>query len=74
MLDHALADEIGTVDIVVETTEFSPLAFDAMDMVAPNGIVCLTGVSGGSRKLEVPADQPQPGDDAIKQGCLRFCG
>ena len=55
-LDHALADEIGAVDIVVEATGFSPLAFDAMDMVAPNGIVCLTGVSGGSRKLEVPAD------------------
>ena len=55
-LDHALADEIGAVDIVVEATGFSPLAFDAMDMVAPNGIVCLTGVSGGSRKLEVSAD------------------
>ena len=55
-LDHALADEIGTVDIIVEATGFSPLAFDAMDMVGPNGIVCLTGVSGGSRKLEVPTD------------------
>ena len=55
-LDHELADAIGTVDIVVEATGFSPLAFDAMDMVAPNGIVCLTGVSGGSRKLEVSAD------------------
>ena len=42
-----LADEIGAVDIIVEATGFSPLAFDAMDMVAPNGIVCLTGVSGG---------------------------
>ncbi len=55
-LDHVLADEIGTVDIIVEATGFSPLAFDAMDMVGPNGIICLTGVSGGSRKLEVPTD------------------
>ncbi len=55
-LSHELAAEIGTVDIVMEATGFSPLAFDAMDMVAPNGIVCLTGVSGGSRKLEVSAD------------------
>jgi len=55
-LDQALADEIGAVDIVVEATGFSPLAFDAIDMVGTNGIVCLTGVSGGSRKLEVPAD------------------
>lgn len=55
-LGHELAAEIGPVDIVVEATGYSPLAFDAMDMVAPNGVVCLTGVSGGSRKLEVSAD------------------
>ena len=55
-LGHKLAAEIGPVDVVVEATGFSPLAFDAMDMVAPNGVVCLTGVSGGSRKLEVSAD------------------
>ena len=55
-LGHGLAAEIGPVDIVLEATGFSPLAFDAMDMVAPNGIVCLTGVSAGSRKLEVSAD------------------
>ena len=55
-LGHELAAEIGPVDIVLEATGFSPLAFDAMDMVAPNGIVCLTGVSGGSRTLEVSAD------------------
>ncbi|MGB6838061.1 MAG: glucose 1-dehydrogenase [Dehalococcoidia bacterium] len=55
-LAHELAEEIGPVDIVVEATGFSPLAFDAMDIVGPNGIVCLTGVSGGSRTLEVSAD------------------
>ena len=55
-LGHELAAEIGPVDIVLEATGFSPLAFDAMDMVAPNGVVCLTGVSGGSRKLEISAD------------------
>jgi len=55
-LDHGLTEEIGAVDIVLEATGFSPLAFDAMDMVAPNGIVCLTGVSAGARKLEVSAD------------------
>ena len=55
-LSHELAAEIGAVDIVVEATGYSPLTFDAMDMVAPNGVVCLTGVSGGSRKLEVSVD------------------
>ena len=55
-LGHELAAEIGPVDVVLEATGFSPLAFDAMDMVAPNGVVCLTGVSAGARKLEVSAD------------------
>jgi len=55
-LDHELEREIGPLDIVVEATGFSPLAFDAMDMIGPNGIVCLTGVSGGSRTLQIPAD------------------
>ena len=54
-----LGDElaaIGPVDVVLEATGYSPFAFDAIDLVAPNGVVCLTGVSGGSRKLEVLAD------------------
>jgi len=55
-LGHELEREIGPLDIVVEATGFSPLAFDAMDMVGPNGIVCLTGVSGGSRALQIAAD------------------
>jgi threonine dehydrogenase-like Zn-dependent dehydrogenase len=55
-LDHELERDIGPVDIVVEATGFSPLAFDAMDIVGPNGVVCLTGVSGGSRTIQIPAD------------------
>ncbi len=55
-LGHELERAIGPLDIVVEATGFSPLAFDAMDMVGPNGIVCLTGVSGGSRTLQIAAD------------------
>ena len=53
---HELATTIGPIDIAIEATGFSPLAFDAADMVGANGIVCLTGVSGGSRKSEVSAD------------------
>ncbi|TMB67336.1 MAG: hypothetical protein E6J43_08745 [Chloroflexi bacterium] len=55
-LDHKLADEIGPIDVIFEATGYSPLAFDAMDTVAPNGIVCLSGVSGGGRTVQVSAD------------------
>lgn len=55
-LDHGLAKELGPIDIVLEATGYSPLAFAAIDIVGPNGVVCLTGVSGGRRKLTVDAD------------------
>ncbi len=54
-----LCSDLGqadTVDLVVEATGFSPLAFEAIDLVGPNGVVCLTGVSSGGRRLEIPAD------------------
>lgn len=52
---HDLAKELGPIDIVIEATGYSPLAFEAMDVVGPNGVVCLTGVSGGSRTLAIDA-------------------
>ncbi len=52
-VDQKLAAAIGPVDIVVEATGYSPYAFEAMDVVGPNGIVCLTGVSTGSRTLPI---------------------
>ena len=53
----ALPEKIGTVDIVFEATGYSPLAFDAMDVVGNNGIVCLSGVSGGERQYKIHADR-----------------
>jgi threonine dehydrogenase-like Zn-dependent dehydrogenase len=44
------------IDLIFEATGYSPLAFEAMDVVGRNGIVCLSGVSSGSRTLEVSAD------------------
>jgi threonine dehydrogenase-like Zn-dependent dehydrogenase len=55
-LGHELATETGPLDIIVEATGFSPLAFDAIDLAGPNGIVCLAGVSSGSRKLRISVD------------------
>jgi glucose 1-dehydrogenase len=44
------------IDLIFEATGYSPLAFEAMDAVGRNGIVCLSGVSSGTRMLEVSAD------------------
>lgn len=49
-----LAEEIHGIDLLIEATAVPEVVFDAIDAIGPNGIVCLTGVSAASRRLEVP--------------------
>ncbi len=51
------ASENGGFDIIFEATGFSPIVFDAMQALAKNGILILSSVTGGDRKVEVPADK-----------------
>ncbi|MBW5447107.1 alcohol dehydrogenase catalytic domain-containing protein [Cohnella sp. CFH 77786] len=44
-------------DLIWECTGFSPLAFEAMSALGPNGVLALLGISSGDRKEDVPADQ-----------------
>lgn len=44
-------------DLVWECTGFSPLAFEAMDILGPNGVLALLGVSSGTRQDRIPADR-----------------
>lgn len=43
----------ATPDVVIEATGAAPLVFGAIGATRPYGIVCLTGVSGAGRRLEV---------------------
>ncbi len=47
----------GPFDIIVEGTGYSPLVFEAMDVLAKNGVLVMVSVTGGDRKLEIPADK-----------------
>ncbi|HEX8288879.1 MAG TPA: glucose 1-dehydrogenase [Pyrinomonadaceae bacterium] len=47
----------GGFDIIFEATGFSPIVFDAMQSLAKNGVLVLSSVTGGDRKIEVPADK-----------------
>lgn len=51
------AEAFGKPDIVIESTGFSPLAWDAIDVLALNGIVCLLSVTGGDREVEIESDR-----------------
>ena len=58
--DRTLAQasaEHGPFDIIIEGTGFSPLAFEAMEVLAKNGVLVLLSVTEGERTVEVPADR-----------------
>jgi glucose 1-dehydrogenase len=47
----------GPFDIIIEGTGYSPLVFEAMDVLAKNGVLVMVSVTGGDRKLEISADK-----------------
>jgi threonine dehydrogenase-like Zn-dependent dehydrogenase len=51
------ATRFGPFDIIVEATGYSPLMFEAMKILAKNGILVLSSITGGDRKIEIEADQ-----------------
>jgi len=55
------AAEFGPFDLILEGTGFSPLVFEAMDVLAKNGVLAMVSVTGGDRTIEVPADRINQG-------------
>ena len=53
----------GPFDIMFEATGYSPVAFEAMECLGKNGVLILASVTGGDRKLDIPADK-------INLGCV----
>ena len=58
--DVALTDaakQFGPFDIIFEATGNSGVVFDSMQALGKNGVLVLSSVTGGDRKIEVPADR-----------------
>src|SRR5581483_11746122 len=51
------AKKYGPFDLIFEATGFSPVVFDSMQALGKNGVLVLSSVTGGDRKVEVPADR-----------------
>lgn len=47
----------GPYDLIFEGSGFSPLVFESMQALAKNGVLVLSSVTGGDKKLEIPADR-----------------
>jgi threonine dehydrogenase-like Zn-dependent dehydrogenase len=53
--------EHGPFDLILEGTGYSPLVFEAMEVLAKNGVLAMVSVTGGNRRIEVPADRINQG-------------
>jgi threonine dehydrogenase-like Zn-dependent dehydrogenase len=51
----------GPFDFILEGTGFSPLVFEAMEVLAKDGVLAMVSITGGDRKSEVPADRINQG-------------
>lgn len=51
------AEEYGPFDIIFEATGVSKVAFEGMEALGRDGVLVLTGISGGDRTVEVPGDR-----------------
>ncbi len=51
------ARKYGPLDLIFEATGASPVVFESMQALGKNGVLVLSSVTGGDRKLEVPADK-----------------
>ncbi|HEX5012963.1 MAG TPA: glucose 1-dehydrogenase [Candidatus Limnocylindrales bacterium] len=51
----------GPFDVILESTGYSPLVFEAADVLARDGVLVLASVTGGDRTAEVPADHINQG-------------
>ena len=51
------AKTAGAFDLIFEGTGSSAVAFESMQVLAKNGVLVLTSITGGQHTLEVPADR-----------------
>ncbi|MGH9580152.1 MAG: hypothetical protein ACRD2R_04090, partial [Terriglobales bacterium] len=56
-----ISQELGPFDFILEGTGFSPLVFEAMEVLGKNGVLSLVSITGGDRKVEIPADRINQG-------------
>lgn len=51
----------GPFDFILEGTGFSPLVFEAMEVLAKDGVLAMVSITGEDRKIEIPADRINQG-------------
>ncbi len=52
-----VSDQHGPFDLVFEATGVSWIAFKSLEVLDKNGVLILTSITGGDKKVEIPADK-----------------
>src|SRR5262249_17953136 len=60
----------GPFDLILDATGFSPLVFEAAQVLGKNGVLILASVTGGDRRIDVPSDMINHGFVLGNQGML----
>jgi threonine dehydrogenase-like Zn-dependent dehydrogenase len=49
--------ERGPFDLMLDATGFSPIVWEAAEVLGKNGVLVLASITGGDRKAEIPSDR-----------------
>src|ERR687887_270808 len=58
--DEGLAEisgERGPFDLIMDATGFSPIIWEAAEVLGKNGVLVLSSITGGDRKVEISSDK-----------------
>src|SRR5207253_10728134 len=47
----------GPFDVIMDATGFSPLVWEAAEVLGKNGVLVLSSITGGDRKAEIASDR-----------------
>src|SRR5438128_4884469 len=56
-----VSDERGPFDLMFDATGFSPIVWEAAEMLGKNGVLVLASITGGDRKAEINSDRINQG-------------
>src|SRR5918912_542296 len=51
------SEQRGPFDLIFDATGFSPIVWEAAEVLGKNGVLVLASITGGDRKAEIPSDR-----------------
>jgi threonine dehydrogenase-like Zn-dependent dehydrogenase len=52
-----VSEERGPFDLIMDATGFSPIVWEAAEVLGKNGVLVLSSITGGDRTAEIPSDR-----------------